>query len=264
MEDLPVGLIQASIIRKSPESNRAALLAETDRIGKAGAKIAILPELWNVTFHGACTKIPSVNRDDYLDTFRAIARRHRMSIVAGSVAVSDNDGKLNRCQVLGPDGENRLVYDKLHVFPSFFSPGAFKPGNRLGLCEISGWKTGIQVCFDIEFPELSRALVGAGAKLLIVVGAWPSEHVRLWKTFLVARAAENQVYVIGVNRCDQGSATRFGGQSLVVDPFGDIILQLDDRPATEIVTLRHERVPLSRKMNAVWSSRREELYRKWL
>ena len=98
---------------------------------------------------------------------------------------------------------------------------------------------------------------------MVVVGAWPGDHIRLWRTLVVARALENQVFSVGVNRCDRGSLVAFGGNSLAVDPFGEILLQLDDRPATELAWLDRTLVDKARLANKVWPSRRPDLYRKW-
>lgn len=263
MDILPVALVQASILRKSPEANVQSLLAEVTRAGENGARLAILPELWNVAYVNGKAECPVLRDYEALDSFCAVARRFGMGIVAGSMAVASKAGKANRSYAIGPDGKILLSYDKIHTFPAFFEAGLFKPGSALAICELFGWKIGLLVCFDLEFPELCRALVERGAHLLVVAGAWPADYIRIWRTLLVARAIENQVFTVGVNRCDKGPLVRFGGCSLAVDPFGETLLQLDDRPATELAWLRKDLVEKARNTHTVWSSRRPELYRKW-
>jgi Predicted amidohydrolase len=263
MDILPVGLVQASILRKTPEANVESLLAEATRAGEYGARLVILPELWNVAYVNGKAECPVLKDYEALDSFCEVARRFGMGIVAGSMAVVSGKGKVNRSYAIGPDGKILLSYDKVHTFPSFFETGIFKPGSALAICDLFGWKIGLLVCFDLEFPELCRALVEKGADLLVVAGAWPADHIRIWRTLLVARAIENQVFTVGVNRCDKGTLVRFGGHSLAVDPFGETLLQLDDRPGTELAWLRKDLVNKARSTHAVWSSRRQELYRKW-
>jgi omega-amidase len=263
MEKLPVALLQAAILRKSPEANHEALLAEAIRAGENGARLAVMPELWNVANFAGKAGIPASKENEALGPFRAVARRFGMGIIAGSMAVKSGEGKANRCHVIGPDGKILVAYDKVHTFPALFETGLFKPGSSLAICELFGWTMGVLVCFDIEFPELCRALVERGADLLLISGAWPTDHIRIWRTLLVARAIENQVFTVGVNRCDRGPLVSFGGRSLAVDPFGEIFLQMDDRPGTEMVWLRKDLVEKARNTHAVWSSRRPELYRKW-
>ena len=259
-----VALVQASILRKSPEANLETLLQETGKAGENGASIAVLPELWNVSYPGGnATETSTLKEAEALDAFRGMAKRFGMGIVAGSMSVLAGDGRVNRCHVIGPEGELLAAYDKIHVFSSYPEAGVFRRGSTLGLCELCGWKTGILVCFDVEFPELPRSLAERGAELLVVVGAWPADHIRLWRTLVVVRALENQVFSIGVNRCDRGTLVAFGGHSLVVDPFGEILLQLDDRPATELAWLDRRLVDKARLANKVWPSRRPDLYRKW-
>ncbi len=263
MDRTAVAIIQASILRKSPEANLEALLKETETAGGNGASVAILPELWNVSYPGGSSETGGLKELEALDAFRAIAKRFGMGIVAGSMAVSSGESRVNRCHVIGPDGAVLVTYDKIHVLRTYPDTGVFRPGSTLAICELCGWKTGILVCFDVEFPELSRALAEKGAEILVVVGAWPGDHIRLWRTLVVARALENQVFSVGVNRCDRGSLVAFGGNSLAVDPFGEILLQLDDRPATELAWLDRTLVDKARLANKVWPSRRPDLYRKW-
>jgi len=263
MEVLPVALVQAAISRKSPAANLEALVEETDRAAKNGAKVAVLPELWNQTFLLREREDPAGKEGLILSEFTRLAKRHEMAIVAGSVAMRCREGLLNRCHVIGPKGNVILRYDKIHVFPSFFEGEGFKAGTTLGICDLFGWKTGVLVCFDVEFPELCRYLAEKGVRLLVVVGAWPAEHIRIWKTLTAARSMENQLFTVGVNRCDRSPLVQFGGHSIALNPFGETILELDDRPATEIAWLRKDLVEKARKSNAVWFSRREEVYRKW-
>ncbi len=263
MEKLPIALVQASILRKSPEENHRMLVRETTRAGELGARIAILPELWNVAYLPGTKDAPELKEEQALEPFREVARRYGMAIVAGSMAVKSKEERVNRCHVVGPGGDLVGAYDKVHPFRLFNESGSFKAGSTLGLVELFGWKIGILVCFDIEFPELCRALAEKGAEALLVAGAWPLDHVRIWRTLLVARAIENQLFTVGANRCDKGPSIRFGGTSLVVDPYGEIILHLDDLPRTEIAVLLKGKVENARKTHPVWNSRREELYKKW-
>jgi predicted amidohydrolase len=263
MDVLPVALVQAAVFRKSPSANLDALVDETDRAAKNGARVVVLPELWNQTFLQGERDEPSGKDRLILSEFSRLAKRHELAIVAGSVAMRCQKRLLNRCHVFGPKGNVILTYDKIHVFPSFFESEAFKGGSTLGICDLFGWKTGVLVCFDVEFPEVCRSLAEKGVQLLVVVGAWPAEHIRIWKTLISARSIENQLFTLGVNRCDRSPLVQFGGHSLAVNPFGETILELDDRPATEIVGLRKDLVEKARTSDAVWCSRREEIYRKW-
>ena len=129
---------------------------------------------------------------------------------------------------------------------------------------MDGLTCGVLTCFDVEFPELARSLSSKGSQILFVPAAWKTEYTRLWRALLISRAIENQVFVVGVNRCDRGKNSTFGGQSLVVDPFGDIILHLDDKPRFERVVLDLSRIESARSEHKVVSSMRPEIYRRWL
>jgi predicted amidohydrolase len=102
-----------------------------------------------------------------------------------------------------------------------------------------------------------------GAVVFFVPGAWRREHIRLWRTLLIARAIENQVFVVGVNRCDKGKNFSFGGQSMIIDPFGDVLVHLGENQTIESVSLDLNLVDEARRKNSIVSSKRPALYRKW-
>jgi len=179
------------------------------------------------------------------------------------MALSTAAGPRNRCLVFSPEGDIAFRYDKVHLYPGLDEPNILSPGVSPGSFDMGGLLCGVMICFDAEFPELATCLSSDGAKVLFVPAAWKAEYARLWRALLISRAIENQVFVVGVNRCDRGKNSSFGGQSLVVNPFGDLILHLDDTPRFERVTLDLSRVRAARSEHKVVSSRRPEIYRRW-
>ena len=86
------------------------------------------------------------------------------------------------------------------------------------------------VCYDLRFPEAFRRATVAGANLLLVIANWPTPRLAHWTQLLIARAIENQAYVVGVNRCGADPQVPYPGGSVVIDPRGQIITQLDSKP----------------------------------
>src|SRR5207237_6377625 len=84
------------------------------------------------------------------------------------------------------------------------------------------------VCYDLRFPELFRAAVRCGANLITVIANWPVARIQHWVTLLQARAIENQSYVAGVNRCGTDPRFTYNGQSLIVNPAGEIMARAGD------------------------------------
>jgi predicted amidohydrolase len=264
MAQLRVGLLQLALKRTDPEGNFQDVLTLLDRASGWDCHVLVLPELWNAV-------IPLDNSLSLLDEgepilsrLRELARKRQVSIIAGSLAVRTAQGNRNRTYVISPCGDVLLRYDKVHLHPKLKEEHAFVAGQSLGLVDLPGFRAGVLICFDVEFPEQVRALALRGAQVLFVPGAWAQPYVHLWRTLLAARALENQLFVVGVNRCDRGPTLAYGGHSLVVNPFGDVLLHVDHQPHFEIVTLDLEAVGRARARHEVLSSLRPSLYRRWL
>jgi predicted amidohydrolase len=263
VEGLRVGLLQLDVYHGNPVRNQRKAFERIERAARSGPRVLLLPELWNATCPLTSSKSLLDERDVFFDSLRSVAIRYGTWIITGSMAVSTSRGNRNRCNIFAPDGGKEIVYDKVHLYPGLKEPNLLEPGSSLGVFEIDGVICGVMICFDMEFPEISRARVSRGAWVFFVPGAWKGRYIRLWRTLLVARAIENQVFVVGVNRCDQGKEVSFGGQSMVVDPYGDVMLHMDQRPGYEEVLLDLGLVEKARKEHSVLSSRRPEVYRRW-
>lgn len=145
-------------------------------------------------------------------------------IAAGTWPVRRSDGALvNRLLVFSPGG--RLVHesDKVHLFRSMGEHQLFSPGLPSGVFEIDGVSTGAFVCYDLRFPELTRRLALGGAVLIIVPARWPEARTDLFRCLLRARAAENQVFVVGCNAGGEQLDVRFMGGGALAGPSGRLV-----------------------------------------
>lgn len=160
----------------------------------------------------------------------AVARLRRTTVVAGMFEVSDDPDRPYNTLVVR--GAVEAAYRKIHLYDSFgyqesdvLSPGAIDPV----VMDLAGWRLGLMTCYDLRFPELARALVDAGAEVLVVPAAWVAgpRKVDHWRTLARARAIENTVYVVAAGQ----PGPRYCGHSLVVDPLGDVLAEADEAPA---------------------------------
>jgi deaminated glutathione amidase len=172
------------------------------------------------------------------------ARRIDGTVVAGMFEASEDPRR--PFNTLLVRGAAEAAYRKIHLYDSF----GYQESDRLCrgpweplVVDVAGWKVGVLTCYDLRFPELARALVGAGAEVLVVPAAWlpgrtPEEHERKvdhWRTLARARAIENVSYVVAVGQ----PAPRYTGRSLVVDPSGGVVAEAGaDRAALEVTLER--------------------------
>jgi predicted amidohydrolase len=208
-----------------------------ERIARVGALAAaqkdadliVLPELW---VQGAFDLDSFSQHAESLDgpAISAMAEAARATgawIHAGSLITIDGDGALaNTAVVLDPSGTITARYDKMHLFGFEGGETAFlTAGEKLVTTEIGGLFTGMTTCYDLRFPEQYRALTDQGVEYFIIPASWPERRIAHWSALAMARAIENQTYVIAVNAVGEQGDVSLGGKSLVVDPWGAVIAE---------------------------------------
>jgi omega-amidase len=260
-----VSLIQMDIAIGEPEINRARALEMMERAANAERKpdVIVLPEMWNTGY--ALERIGEL-ADSLGEPTKGLisefARKHRVNVIAGSVAdaLEGNRGVANTIYVF--DREGRLVsdYSKLHLFRLMEEEKYLAAGERTGEFELDGARTGMMICYDIRFPELSRKLALGGAKVLFVPAEWPNPRLHHWRTLLMARAIENQMYVVACNRVGVSRGTEFFGHSMVISPWGEVLAEGGEDEAIVTADLDLAEVDRVRKTIPVFEDRRPELY----
>ena len=118
----------------------------------------------------------------------------------------------NTAVAIGRDGGSLATYAKIHLFVPANEPAGFSPGNTLGIFSLGPLTCGIAICYDLRFPELFRLYAQKGVQVVFVPAAWPRNRIRHWELFIPARAAENQMYVVGVNTTGTTPVDTYSGQ----------------------------------------------------
>lgn len=163
----------------------------------------------------------------------------------------------NTLLAVRPDGSHAAAYRKVHLYDAFgyresdvLTPGALQASTL----EVGGWTVGLMTCYDLRFPEQARALVDAGADLVVVPAAWvrgpAKEHH--WSTLLAARAIENTVYVAGVAKAGE----RYCGLTRLVDPMGQVVAGLGEQDGWVAASLERVRLDQVRATNPSLANRR--------
>ncbi|MDH4581930.1 carbon-nitrogen hydrolase family protein [Pseudomonas sp. BN415] len=178
---------------------------------------------------------------------QAVQRAARERNVAVVVGVAENDAGTfyNTTLLITPEGI-ALRYRKTHLWAS--DRGIFTPGDRYATALWKGIRVGILICFDIEFPESARALGQLGAELILVTNGNMDPYGPTHRTAIMARAMENQVYAVMVNRVGGGDGDLvFAGGSAVVDPFGQMLCEAGRDECRQIVELDMSRLAAARR-----------------
>ncbi len=194
--------------------------------GGRKSKFVVLPEMFASSFQ--YDELPEFSRHtiEILKFLQGIARKYEFYIIAGSLAVksSREEKYFNRSYLISSEGAVIGYYDKVHVFFQNDENRYFNAGTKTPVFNTSFGSVGIQICFDIRFPEMIRNMVKQGMKIMFVPAQFPNPRKEHWLNLLKTRAIENQIYVIGANRI--GKATdelNFFGNSVIIDPYGDTL-----------------------------------------
>lgn len=222
-----------------PAAN-AATLVEAARSAKAGgAAMLFTPEMSGLIDRDrarAAASIATEDADRVLAAVREAAAREGLWIALGSLAVRRADGRLaNRAFAIDPAGRIAARYDKLHMFDvdlaggeSWRESAAYAPGDAVVTVDTPAGRLGLAICYDLRFPALFEALGQAACDVIAIPAAFtvPTGAAH-WHVLQRARAIEASAYVVAaaqVGRHADGRETY--GHSLVVDPWGEVLLDL--------------------------------------
>ncbi len=233
---LTIALAQMPVAANASERNFAVAAEAVAEAARRGADLALLPELWACGY--SASKFPACAAAMGKGAFarmQALAQAYRVA-VGGSHVERAGDRLYNTFALYAPDGSLWGVYRKIHRFLPM-GEGVLAPGEAVQVAATPWGKIGLAVCYDLRFPEVFRLQAVAGARLLLVVAAWPLSRIAHWEALLRARAIENQAFVAAVNRAGVSGETVFGGRSMVVSPQGEVLVQAGAREALLTVTV---------------------------
>jgi omega-amidase len=227
MQDLNVCLIQCPLVWENPKQNLTNFDKRLELI--SGTKdIIVLPEMFSTGFT-MNTGISESMRDKTVSWLKEQSVKHNC-IITGSILIHDDGKYFNRLIWMRPDGDFDF-YDKRHLFRMGSEHEVIAAGTQKKIIDHKGWKINLQVCYDLRFPVWSKNNFNSGNfdfDVLIYVANWPEVRSHAYKSLLVARAIENQAYVIWVNRVGNDNKNIYHtGNSMVVDPYGKIIAMAD-------------------------------------
>lgn len=255
-----------------PAANAAGLADAIRASAAGGAEMLFTPEMSGLLDRDSArarSKVRAEEDDQVLAVCRQGAREAGIWLHLGSLAViSDDDGKLaNRGFVIGPDGDIRARYDKMHLFDvdlptgeSWRESDTYRPGgNAIVVRDTPVGNLGLAICYDLRFPALFAALSGAGAECIAVPAAFTVPTGRAhWEVLLRARAIEAGAFVIAAAQAgnhEDGRTTY--GHSLVADPWGDLKLDMGESAGLGFAEIDRARVADVRSRIPVLSHRRE-------
>jgi predicted amidohydrolase len=217
-----VALIQFDLAWQDRDENLRRAATQLDVAVANGAQLAVLPEMFATGFSMAADRVAEPAVEGPVERFLCDRSRDVGLAVCASVAQRDADGAVRNRFLFAADGRVVARYDKAKLFSPAGEQRVFAAGVAPEVFAAVGLRIVPLVCYDLRFPELLWN-VAPVADVAIVVANWPRPRRHHWRSLLVARAVENQLWVVGVNRVGTGGGLEYSGDSLVVNPDGEIV-----------------------------------------
>lgn len=239
-----------------PEANGRALVDAIVEAASGGAEMLFTPEMSGLLDRDSARAAKNLRReenDPVLAAAREAAQRSRIWLSIGSLAVLAEDGKVaNRSYIIDREGKIRARYDKIHLFDvdlptgeSWRESNVYSAGQ--GVVLVNGTpvgKVGLTICYDLRFPMLFARIAEANADLISVPAAFTVPTGRAhWHVLLRARAIEAGIYVVAaaqVGHHEDGRNTY--GHSLVVDPWGEVLLDMAEETGVGFADIDLKRI----------------------
>lgn len=218
-------------MRVRPCEKESNLSTAMDMLGEAldaGAELVVLPEVFSTGF--CYEHMQELAEEPPYPTIQRLAEEAGTAVVIGSIIEQKNNEFYNLGFCI--DG-GRLVdeYRKTHPFGR--EKQSFTPGDRLRVFETSLGRIGLEICYEIRFPEVARFLTLNGADILVTIGEFPSSREYHWRSLAIARAIENLIPHVACNCVGRDSLAEYSGGSLILDAWGEVIV--DGGPAEGVV-----------------------------
>lgn len=253
MSSLTLTIIQTDLVFENKAANLERLKTKIENIEQR-TEIVVLPEMFSTGFSMQPELFAETMEGETVQWMKDIAETNKI-IVTGSIIIKEDGQYFNRLVWMLPNGQLGY-YDKRHLFAYGEEDKHYTGGNKRLIASVKGWKIKLLICYDLRFPVWSRQQSGENETeydLLIYVANWPERRSHAWKTLLCARAIENQCYVAGVNRVGKDNKNIYhSGNSLVIDPLGQVLYHMADEEDVFTITLQKEDLDKARTQFPFW------------
>jgi predicted amidohydrolase len=222
---------------------------------KASTHLVVLPEMFTTGFSMKPEQLAENMEGDTLAWMKQTARDNKV-ILTGSMIAEQEGNYYNRLVWMLPNGQYG-TYDKRHLFAFAEEDKHYTSGTKRLIASVNGWKVHLLVCYDLRFPVWARQQFDEQGNyeydVLVYVANWPEKRSTAWKSLLQARAIENQCYVVGVNRVGKdANDIIYSGDSMVIDPLGEILYQKANEEDVATLTLDKDHLDAVRKRFPFW------------
>jgi omega-amidase len=260
MPKLSISLAQMHIALGDVGRNFRRMQDWAEEAARRGSHLVVFPELWSTGYAlEEAKELASALNSGMFTQVTTVATQNKIAIV-GSILEKRGVEVANSAGFFAPNGRVMGVYRKIHLFRLFEEDKWLSPGSAPLSIDLPWGETALAICYDLRFPELFRHYAVNGAKMIILPAEWPLARVEHWRALLIARAIENQCYIVAANAAGETGDTVFAGHSMIVDPWGRIVIEGGEDPMMLTAEIDLDLVDEVRERIPVFEDRRPDLY----
>jgi len=257
---LTISLAQMNIEMGDVARNTTTMQRMVAEAARRRSHLLLLPELWSTGYAwGDYRDLATSSNQGQFQEVSAIAQKAKMSIFA-SMLEKRGEQFANTGAFFANNGRTLGLYRKMHLFRLFQEDKYLQAGSSWLTMDLPWGVTGVSICYDLRFPEMFRALAQDGTVLTLLVAEWPLERIEHWRTLIRARAIENQMYIAAVNAAGATGETVFGGHSMIVDPWGNTVVEAGEEPMLITGEIEMDKVAEIRQRIPISEDRRADLF----
>ncbi|PXA03859.1 carbon-nitrogen hydrolase [Coraliomargarita sinensis] len=262
---MKLSIAQLDVRRGDPEYNLDSIRRAAEAASAEESDLLCLPEMATTGFDWDKNRAFLSDAEQHHDELSRIAQNHKVALCGSFLERSDSGMPRNTLFYFNKEGEVLAKYSKIHLFSLFNEDQHVEAGNKFVVADIEHGRAGFAVCYDLRFPELFRKNTDLGAQIQILPAAFPHPRLDHWRTLVRARAIENQCYFIAVNQSgveghgEGVGSTHYFGHSMVVDPWGEVLVEAGEESEFLTLNLDLDRVSETRSKMSVLKDRRLDL-----
>jgi predicted amidohydrolase len=248
---LTLALCQCTPAPLDVTGNLARLAQAAHQARQQGAEVLVCPEMFLTGYHlghAAVQQLAQAADGAYAQAVAAIARQHHIALVYGYPERGAHGTVFNAAQWISAEGQRCLNYRKTHLFGALDRAQFAASAPASTLLELGGWRIGLLICYDVEFPENAQRLARAGADLLVVPTANMVAYDFVPEMLIPVRAYDNQIFIAYANYAGHEAELHYGGLSTVAGPGGQVLARAGRDAALLLVTLERQQLQVVRHL----------------
>jgi len=258
--NLTISLAQIDIALGDPAANLKKAGDWAAEAARRGSDLIVFPEMWTTGCDWPNIKELAVSQDKIIQAIGELAKKHNIWLNGSMLALDENGRPTNTSILFDPQGEQAGLYRKIHLFGVMDEDQYLAAGQHLTTVETLWGESGLAICYDLRFAEMFRSYALQGVNMVYLPAEWPHPRLSHWQTLLRARAIENQMYMVAVNRVGSDGTYNFFGHSAIIDPWGNTLIEGGEVEVLLTATLDTDEVAAVRQKIPVFDDRRPELY----